>query len=133
MAEPWGSGAICWSRASEARRLRNRSRGLRGLRQRDPVRCAQARADSRCVSLERKLLIWYVKRWLNDARKGRKGEEVGRILDALHNHKGKIGVLLVFAAGGLKSLGYDGAAELVLTFGTLAGFGKLPNGPNAKQ
>lgn len=55
------------------------------------------------------------------------------ILDLLHKNKGKLAVLIVFCAGGLRALDYHGAADALLTLGTLAGFGVLPNGQGYKR
>lgn len=55
------------------------------------------------------------------------------VLDWLHRHKRVAGAVLVGFAYAFRALDWHAAADAVLTIGTLAGVGVLPNGPNPKR
>lgn len=51
-------------------------------------------------------------------------------LDWAHQHKKLISLILFGAAVACRAGDYHHAADAILAFGTLTGFGWLPNGPN---
>ena len=88
----------------------------------------------RDVGIKRSALLWYVKRWLKDAWKGKKGEDVKKLLELAQRNKGRIGWAVGGIAGALTGLGYEGAANVVtLIAGILLGGAYLEKDKDARE
>lgn len=84
------------------------------------------------MGLRRRALEWYIRRWLSQARRGKKGEDVKNLLDLAARNKVKIGTFLAFIGGGLKYVGYEHIGDTVLVIGGLLIGSKITSDADAK-